>query len=130
MHSIFNFLITGAQWSDPDSNDDNMFQNKISAVGAGLGVDLPGFFFVGAKAINRKRTKNYPINTSLFFQTLLVTSKPVAGGADSRTVSTRYGFGIDFFLFNPVAYFTIRGGAFNYLSDLHAFYSAGIGVTF
>ncbi len=127
-YKIFSMRLIGSSFSEGAGS--SYIQGRISQVGLGFKVDLPGFFFLGAKQSDLNRVgKRWPICTSAFLDLVQIQAK-YPDGAEVTGISNRFGVVTDAFLFNPRVYLSVRGGGFNYLGDNFTFYSMGLGVIF
>jgi hypothetical protein len=130
LQSVFSFLIVGSGFTDPDPNNTNEIQSTQKGFGLGMRVELPGFFFFFSKKQDSSRDgKFYPVNSYMFGEAIRFDSTDVATGAKTTFTAPKYGFGADFFLFNPYAYLSVRYSLFSYLGSTYACLGAGVGVS-
>jgi hypothetical protein len=105
--------------------------NTMQGFGGGLRIDLPGFFFIGADDRDlRKKAKSYPVNTSIFMQTISIQYKPVGQTTALKNTTTRYGVTIELFPFQQMVYVSLEGGLYNYGGNSYALTGAGLGMQF
>lgn len=127
-YKTFSMRLIGSSFSEGAGS--GYIQGSISQFGVGFKVDLPGFFFLGAKQSDLSRVgKRWPICTSAFLDLVQIQAK-YPDGAEVSGISNRFGVVTDAFLFNPLVYLSVRGGGFNYRGDNFTFYSVGLGAIF
>ena len=98
--------------------------------GLGIRVDVPGFFLLGGSPRDLRRAmKNYPVNTSIYYISSVTTIK-AANTPDVRSVTGTYGFTIDIFLFNKVAYWTNHVSVYTLQGNSFLALGSGLGAQF
>lgn len=113
----FSFLAVGTTTED----------RSRQGYGAGVRIDLPGVFFFGAGE-RMPAAKNYPVNTSAYFHSLLTETDN--GTVQKRTVASRYGLSLEIFLFNPAVYLVLDGSIYNLEGNAFATSAIGLGAEF
>ncbi|MCB0385134.1 MAG: hypothetical protein KDD43_07055 [Bdellovibrionales bacterium] len=98
--------------------------------GLGIRVDVPGFFLLGGSARDlRRAAKNYPVNTSIYYISSVTTVR-AANAPDVKSVTGTYGFTIDIFLFNNVAYWTNHISVYTLQGNSFLALGSGLGAQF
>ncbi|MBT4763102.1 MAG: hypothetical protein HOO06_15525 [Bdellovibrionaceae bacterium] len=103
-----------------------------SSFGAGIRVDLPGFFFFGSQASDLgKHKRKYPVNTSGFFISSLTTIKAASTATTSTAaVSNRWGISMEIFLFNRLTYLITQISFYSVQGNSYTSPIVGLGVNF
>lgn len=128
IQGVFSFVFVYSHFMDPDTSNTGQLQSTQRGYGAGMRVDLPGFFFFKGKRQDSMRIgKFYPINTYMFGQAIRYEAVDLATGNRTTLTAPRYGFGMDMFLFNPHVYLSTRFSLFSYLGGTYASPSLGLG---
>lgn len=130
-NTIFNLTLSWTRFQDPDPNDTTFLQDEAGGFGAGLKIDLPGFFFLGSRADdNTRRAKNYAFNTYLFGEVVKLTLTDMKTGSKITATGGRDGIGMDIFPWNQTAYLSTRVAFFNLLGVSYINYAWGFGMRF
>ncbi len=131
LQSVFSLVLAFSQFVEPDRKDDGQLQTFMRGAGGGLRVDFPGFFLLFADKKDAGRDgRLYPVNTYAFGQVVKIDSVDVATGEKSVLVTSRYGLGIDVFVFNPTTYIAVRYALFNHLGSMYGSPGVGLGLAF
>lgn len=130
LHTIFTFILTYGMAEAATDSTTGEPVNKRVYFGPGLKVGLPGFFFLGSsRRDSSRRMKKHPVNTFIYGQVLQSTEIP-DNGAKYTTAATRYGFGMDIFLFNRYTYFSLALGTMSFDGDTYLSTNVGLGINF
>lgn len=128
--SIFNVAFTAKRFIHDERSSVSSLSAERQSFGLGLKVDLPGIFFIGANTkFASLMGKNWPVNTFLYGNVQQVSSQNVNGSTD-KAIASNYGFGMDVFLFNEIAYLSLHIGGFQFENNTFFQWSNGLGVTF
>ena len=116
---VFSIAAIGQQSSD----------DSLTGYGIGARIDLPGFFFIGGQQTDfLKKSKGYPLNTSIFMQTISTNLKQDT--AVTKTIASRYGVSIDLFPFQTALSLTLETGLYNFAGNSFFLYGFGLGLQF
>lgn len=116
---------------EPDRNDPNITPFRIRTTGAGLKLDLPGFFFLGSKGRSFfDWGKSRPISTSLFAEAVNLELKDLLNTTTAQQTAGRFGIGLDLFPWTQLSHFTLRWMYLNSANTGYWVYSFGGGITF
>ncbi len=130
-NTIFSLTLIYSKFQDPNVEDTAFLPNKIQAAGAGMKIDLPGFFFISSnKQDSSREAKRYPLNTFIFGEVLKFDSLDLTTNIRIAGTAPKYGIGFDLFLFNPYVFLSGRYTFFNYIGESYQSYAGGIGVSF
>lgn len=120
--NIFCLSLIGQQASEGSDQ-------TLAGYGAGLRVDLPGFFLIGATDSQlRRRAKAYPVNSSIFMQSISTQYKQ--GTAETKTIASRYGISVEIFPFQTLMYLSLEAGLYNFEGNSFANSGVGLGLQF
>jgi hypothetical protein len=120
--NIFCLSLIGQQASESTSQ-------SLKGYGAGIRVDLPGFFLIGSdEADFRRKSKAYPVNSSIFMQS--ISTQYTQGTSITKTIANRYGFSVELFPFQTLMYLSLEAGLYNFQGNSFANYGFGLGMQF
>ncbi len=129
IHSIFNAAINVSKYIHDEDSATGSLAAERQAFGFGLKIDLPGIFFARARgSLSRREGKRWPFN-SFLYGTLQRVNTTNASSVDNFSMAMRYGFGLDTFLFNDIAYLSFYFGGFQFETNTFLQTGVGIGVT-
>ncbi len=127
--SIFNLAFVAQRFLHDPESPINSLKAERQAFGLELKIDLPGVFFIGkAGDFSKQNGKNWPFNSFLYGNILRVNTTNESGARDSSFAS-RYGFGLDVFIFNQIAYISMYVGGFQFEANTFLQSGVGLGVT-
>jgi hypothetical protein len=99
--------------------------------GAGIRVNLPGYFLLGAQLPQLTRdSKMYPVNTSIYGFAIRTDLRGSDPAVNQTTMLAQYGGSVDLFLFNRYTFLTLDLGIHTLLGDSTWIYGVGFGLQF
>jgi hypothetical protein len=115
-HTIYQFVLVGQ----------NSFKADHKGFGAGLRIDLPGFFWLGgSRRSSYDIQRLHPVNTAVFAHVLTMDYID-SNGSKSVNISNDFGIAVDIFLFNQ--YVFLQGQVSLFTTDGNAYGAYGIGL--